>query len=642
MRLQPAGLPAAKTPHRFTHPSLLALIDHLGLDVAPARRDDALDVTAGGALRVSPGLADHPAGCVTLRYGLELALFSGMEGISRPAAALLAAHAAGSFLAVQPADVRASVTRTPLVQTCLDLAGALPDLASLRQAWHQLREEHGLSDDAALSPAALAQVGRLWTLASASESLLAQGGDDRLTLDPVTGLNRYGCAPYPRPDVIAFASCTASSISSSAFLAAETLRRTIIADAAAGSADAAIEAASRYTASRLLGHFGVCGGADAMLVASGTDAALLITALIALTRPDQQITSILMSPAETGSGVPQAVQGRHFSSVAASGEPVQKAWPIHGLPGSPALQTIALRDENGSPYAPADIEAACEAAIAEAARHGHVVLHAIDGSKTGLSAPDRAACKRLRAMFGDRLSIVIDACQVRIEPALVRGYLHDGFFVLVTGSKFFCAPGFCGAVLAPKQGGLPLSGAGGWPGGLLAYATLAGGLAGRRCPGLLLRWAAALDSMQNFAALPAEDVRRAINRMGAAVRAMLMRNDRLQLVQAPRPGDAGWSDRGSVLTFAIRADSGNWMSAEDLRPLYLALAEDSSGMLAGVTEAERSAASVRCQVGQPVSLGSQAVGGLRIAFSADQLRSGGNDKPALAAVFEKLGILLRQ
>jgi hypothetical protein len=642
MRLQPAGLPAAKTPHRFTHPSLLALIDHVGLDVAPARRDDALDVTAGLALRVSPGLADHPAGFVTLRYGLELALFTGMEGMSRPAAALLAAHAAGSFLAVQPAEVRASVTRTPLVQACLDLAGALPDLAVLRQAWHQLREAQGLADDAALSAATVSQVERLWTLAAASESLLAQGGDDRLTLDPVTGLNRYGCAPYPRPDVIAFASCTASSIAARSFLAAEARRRTIIADAAAGSAAAAIEAASRCTARRLLGHFGVCGMADAMLVASGTDAALLITALIALTRPDEPITSILMSPAETGSGVPQAVQGRHFSSVAASGQPVQKALPIQGLPGSPALQTIALRDENGRPYAPSDIEAACEAAIVQAACRGHVILHAIDGSKTGLTAPDRAACRRLSAMFGDRLSIVIDACQVRIEPALVRGYVRDGFFVLVTGSKFFCAPGFCGAVLAPTQGGLTLPGIGGWPADLRAYATLADGLAGRRCPGLLLRWAAALESMQNFSALPVEDARAAINSMGAAVRAMLMRNERLQLVQAPRPGGAGWSDRGSVLTFAVRAEDGNWMSAEALRPLYLALAEDSSGLLAGATETERSAASIRCQIGQPVSLGSPAMGGLRIAFSADQLISGGNDKPALGAVFEKLGVLLRQ
>jgi hypothetical protein len=377
MRLQPAGLPAAKTPHRFTHPSLLALIDQVGLDIAPARRDDALDLTAGGQLRVSPALADHPAGFITLRYGLEFGLFCGIDGISRPAAALLAAHAAGSFLAVQPADVRASVTLTPLVQTCLDLAGALPQEATLRRAWQQLREEPSLADasdtsdaglaDAPLPQATLAQVMCLWTLAASSESLLAQGGDDRLTLDPVTGLNRYGCAPYPRPDVTAFASCTASSISSRAFLAAEARRRTIIADAAAGSPEAAIDAASRCTARRLLGYF---------------DAGDM---------------------AETGSGVPHAVQGRHFSTVAASGQPVRKASPLDGLPGSPALATVALRDANGNPYASSDVEAACERAIAAAACRGHVVLHAIDGSKTGLSAPDRAACKRLRAMFGSRL-----------------------------------------------------------------------------------------------------------------------------------------------------------------------------------------------------------------------------------------------
>ena len=47
-------------------------------------------------------------------------------------------------------------------------------------------------------------------------ALLSGGGDARITLDPVTGLNKYLSAPYPR-DVTAFASSTANDISADAF-----------------------------------------------------------------------------------------------------------------------------------------------------------------------------------------------------------------------------------------------------------------------------------------------------------------------------------------------------------------------------------------------------------------------------------------
>ena len=619
MRLQPVELPATVAPRRLTHPSLLALLD-----------DDAPHAATG-----------HDTACIiTLRYGLELSLLSAMSGLHPQAACLLAARAAGSFFAIHPDAVRRAVERTPLVQLCQRLAGATaPDVATLGQAWDVLqREASHHAPPSSPDPRAIAQVSRLWPLAAAAECLLAQGGDERLTLDPSTGLNRYGCAPHPRPDVIAYGSCTASSISPQGLLAAETLRRTLLSAALEGSAASAIEDASRATADRLLAHFGLAGEASAMLVASGTDAALLITALIAAAHPSQTVTSIIMSPSETGSGVPEAVQGHHFSTVSASGEPVPKTGRLDGLPASPLLQTIALRDAHGRPYGDAAIAQACEAAVSRAAALGHVVLHAIDGSKTGLTAPDRATCRRLQRAYGSRLSIVIDACQVRIEPALMRDYVRDGFCVLITGSKFFAAPGFCGAVLAP----LPLAGrlaGGALPAGLGAYANGTGGLVARRCPGLLLRWAAALHSMRNFAALPHEHVRNAMQGMGSAVRALVLRHPRLSLVQSPRPSGAGWSDCASVLAFTVRSDDGSHMSADALRPIYAALAADCSDRRNAATEDERALAATRCQIGQPVSLGSASLGALRIAFSADQITSG-DDGQALNTVFRKLETLL--
>jgi hypothetical protein len=476
----------------------------------------------------------------------------------------------------------------------------------------------------------------------ALETLLATGGDDRLTLDGATGQNRYGCTPWPRPEIINFGSCTASSPSAPAFAHVRKTHQALMADAVNRGAGPAIAAATTATEQALLDYFQVADLAAAILTASGTDAALIVTSLFAAEHPDCGFTSVLVSPSETGSGVPLAVQGRHFAAVAADGSSVTKGEALHGLATAPVLATIALRDATGQPRGQADIAADCEALITGALATGRVVLHAIDGSKTGLAAPDRPALLRLAKRFGARLDIVVDACQARIEPALVRWYLSKGFPVLVTGSKFFTAPGFCGAVLFPRarlariaaacgvaQG---FAAAGGVAQGLAPYTSREGGLGSRRCPGLLLRWAAALYEMGEFARLGPDEVGRRLDRIEALVHQALARDARLHLVDAPRPPGMGWSDRRSVFTFRVRTGSG-WMNPATLRELYLQLQRD----LPDTTVGE---AAARCQIGQPVELGHADLGGLRIALSARQVAGDDDLGAALGCVVGRLGRLL--
>ena len=54
--------------------------------------------------------------------------------------------------------------------------------------------------------------------------LLAAGGDTRLTINPASGLNEYGCRPSPCPDTLSFSSSTATSISARAYDRAEAAR----------------------------------------------------------------------------------------------------------------------------------------------------------------------------------------------------------------------------------------------------------------------------------------------------------------------------------------------------------------------------------------------------------------------------------
>ena len=89
------------------------------------------------------------------------------------------------------------------------------------------------------STAACAICSRRWTISW-------RGGDPRLTLDPISRLNDYGCGPAPAPQTLSFASSTASPISERGYeragLAREELMRSAIALGLEEALDERIEA----------------------------------------------------------------------------------------------------------------------------------------------------------------------------------------------------------------------------------------------------------------------------------------------------------------------------------------------------------------------------------------------------------------
>jgi hypothetical protein len=145
--------------------------------------------------------------------------------------------------------------------------------------------------------------------------LLTDGGDARIALDVATDRNKYGCAATPEGDLSDFGSSTASSISLRGFAAAEALRERL----------AALEGRERraITYGRELERMRaelalLCGldgmaGLDIVFAASGTDLHLLASALVGGT-PERPLVCIDVEAEETGSGVPDALAGRHFSS----------------------------------------------------------------------------------------------------------------------------------------------------------------------------------------------------------------------------------------------------------------------------------------------------------------------------------------
>ena len=458
----------------------------------------------------------------------------GAEGhlANQAANALLAARTAGRYLALLPAAERhAAETALPdwLLTAYRRLSGPLDaadliglagrhdslmtDLLPLSGASHEQARILRMSTELRIE--AVNAFAQAMELAAPVEHLLTCGGDARIKIDLATGRNAYGSSARPVAGEIGFSSSTATCISTQAYAAVELMRRRLMTAAAEGafaSAAASEIEALRSAVSRCSGAAQV-PGASVILTASGTDAELATLALT-LAYDDRPLTSIVISPEETGSGVPQATLGRHFSSETALGLAVTPGASINGLAGERVQSVaVAIRDQDGQLRSAAGINADVAAAVCAAVANGRrVLLHVLDAAKTGIGAPALADVIALTELFGDAIDVVVDACQARLGPDAVAAYLRRGWLVQITGSKFWGGPPFSGALLAPgqflaRQTRLaPLLASlkgymarGEWP---AEFNEARQALPDRHNLGLISRWRAAIAEAERLAQLP--------------------------------------------------------------------------------------------------------------------------------------------
>ena len=474
--------------------------------------------------------------------------------------------------------------------------------------------------------------------------LLAEGGDPRIRLDPITRRNRYGTATTPVCDEISFASTTANTISETGFAAAaRAIDRLLTPGSASGLRIDQWFDDIRASITHLLG----IPGSEAVLAPSGTDGEVLALAMTAglATAP---LTNILIAPEETGSGVPLAASGRHFSDSTALCTTVTIGSAIEGLATNGIeVAVVPIRDATG---APRDFEAidqdTAQAVERELRRGRNVLLHVLDTSKTGLIGPTRQAARALMAKAPQRVRVVVDACQLRCSLTQIKRDLEDGFMVQATGSKFAGGPPFCGVVLLPAHLADELATRPSLPRGIADYS------AGLDWPsalrhrfehmwvsqtniGLGLRWVAALDGIASMAAMGDNMQTRIADRFAKEVRA---RAKNLRGIEF----DHDEPDFGSntIVPLAVRARYGSSAAFSAAQRIQAALREKDHGPV--------------CHVGQPVCLGEQTV--LRVAASAYTLAgvaarmSGGSDidyafQPVAAdldSLFEKWSLIERQ
>ena len=503
--------------------------------------DPALDLpfraARGERIVLHPDSLGDPMGAaLILRHALELALW---QRLSRPelldeqrrARAWLTARVAARYGAILPARARAQ----GLAALPAWLAAAHEMLATDRPDWAGLPAEllrlEGEAAEAGPGPAGDQLMARLRALAAPSEDLLLGGGGSRLRLDPETGRNPYGCSPRPEPDSLAFASSTASTISAPAYRAVEGLRQELIEAGLAGRLPQALERTIAGIRRGILEAAGALdlAGTEVVLTPSGTDgeyAALHLARRLG----SERLVNLVIAPDETGRGLRDAARGLHFAGATPAGEAVAPGEPLAGVgPEAITLETVEIRAPEGTPRRPAAIDAEVKArALRAVARGARCLVHLLEVSKSGLCAPGLEAIRELIARHGERIDVVVDACQMRQGRAPLRSYLEAGWMVLLTGSKFAMGPPFSGALLVPARLAGQVAGLDPLPAGYGHYfsrpdwpdawqATTAA-LPAPANLGLLCRWHAALFEMQAYRAMPEPLRRRIVERLGAAIR----------------------------------------------------------------------------------------------------------------------------
>lgn len=489
-----------------------------------------------------------------------------------------------------------------------------------------------------------------------TEQLLVDGGDARVALDR-SGLNKYGCQPFPDPALAAFGSSTASVISDSGFAAADALRGRLV--HAAGNERPHVTYARELQ--RIRGELlHLCGlsagpGVDVVFAASGTDLHLLAAQLAAA--PGEFLCAVMVEATETGSGVPVALAGQHFSAWTALGERVISGASIVGGCGVDVI-AVPSRGANGAQRAAADVarevESAADAAVARGKR---VLLTVVDVSKTGLLSPSLECVLALQRRLGAAVDILVDACQFRLTPATLRAYLDHGFMVAVTGSKFLTGPAFAGGLLVPDAVARRLRDRT-VPRSLGSYSTRAewprGWAASRMLPeaanyGLLLRWEATLAELRAFRALPEEDVSGLVSEFALAVQARLRGDVAFEALATPvldrsaLVAPTGWDHLPTIFPFVLRRASGGALSRAETEQVYKSLGTEIA--VPGDTAA---VGRLRCQIGQPVACGLRAgvpVSALRLCLSARLIGQAIREhRPIIdeaLAVLDKTALLVR-
>lgn len=267
------------------------------------------------------------------------------------------------------------------------------------------------------------------------ELALTQGGDERIELK-ADRLNKYFVNPTDATGMLNRGSCTCSALSPDVRHKVEGVFNKL------ASGEVSIEdirIKQRYRMKALLQDMHTTDF-NIFFAPSGSDLCYYPLLFSQITAPGKPIMSLITCPEELGTGSILANRGLYFSEKTQALKSVKKGEPIN-----PNLKVdhilFPARAKDGSII---DHKQEIYAAIEKYRATHCVIVNLVIGSKSGIE---------------DNISIikdgpkdvcwVVDLCQTRATPKLFNELLAANCLLMITGSKFYQSPPFCGALLVP-------------------------------------------------------------------------------------------------------------------------------------------------------------------------------------------------
>lgn len=472
-------------------------------------------IDPGKSLYLGSGILTNPVvALVYIRYGLEWQIWYKSQSpgsINSQICDIAATQACAKFYDTLSLTDKKELLNLPLeffnilkrFKTDHDLPVLSAQDSKILQDMHNLSYPETYPSSPALNA--------IRNLAYPLEYLLMTGGDKRLKIDRKRLLNKYGCTPFPRPKAYTFASSTATSISNIAFNQTEKKRQELIRLSFQDSLPSVLKYFAENIKLRIRTALDLSEDNSIILAPSGTDVSLIFAGICQslFTKP---IAHILVASDETGSGVPAALQGKHFSDLTSQKKRVSKGDPIQGF-AQVDLIKIDLRNEKGELKSASLIDREVELAFERVITAGkQPILHVMNQSKLGYVAPSKKCLNKLNHVYDQDLFSLIDNSQMRMGRQELKNYISHGYAMTVTGSKFFTAPPFCGALILPKESEKRMAlSPGALPEGLQDYVfkndfpstwSSTQDLAKGYNIGTLMRWNAALIEMERYFETP--------------------------------------------------------------------------------------------------------------------------------------------
>ena len=398
---------------------------------------------------------------------------------------------------------------------------------------------------------------KTWKIKPQILSLLLSGGDTRLDLDPKTGRNKYHIAFENYDRLIQRGSCTANSVNPDNLKDIEYGYQLLEEKGFAYVRRKQVERIYSLLGNKYRDDF------DLLFAPSGSDLAYVPLLIAQVLYESRQITSLTSCPEELGSGTKLAVAGKYFYSKNQQGKKRAK--------GTPVFSHLKIRSKSFPARTTSgkiiDQQSVLQQALDEKTPDVKI-CNLVVGSKSGIEDNLNVIDPKK-----DRVVWTVDLCQLRNPANLIHQLLNRNCLILLTGSKFFQAPPFCGLMLIPKaisekiaQSTYPID-----PGFAqlfsqedlpITWRHVRSSFHSFQNPGLLLRWEAAIGEMERF-----DQINR--KRRNALIRSwytFISEQIEKSPLFIPMPDQE--QTNSTIVSFRLRYPDGTFLSFEELKTLH--------------------------------------------------------------------------